>query len=146
MYWMSCSQMGLNLQSCFCQRKRWTKKTKVKIKSPWKTEKVLRKCPENFQYGYQSCHQFYSVSDCLSPYQRVGGFSLLMSGFGLWTGAYARRREPRGQRDLKPKCNPGSPTTIFYRLVYEPPFCKFKGLSSLKGNHHFLNGGWLPGD
>ena len=31
---------------------------------------------------------------------------------------------------------PGSPTTIFYRLVYEPPFFNSKGLSSSKKKHH----------
>ena len=40
---------------------------------------------------------------------------------------------------------PGSPTTVFHRLVYEPPFFNSNGLSSSKRTHHVLNGGWLPG-
>ena len=41
---------------------------------------------------------------------------------------------------------PGSPTTIFYRLVYEFHHFSITGLSSYKRNHYFLNGGWLPGN
>ena len=40
----------------------------------------------------------------------------------------------------------GSPTTIFHRLVYQPPFFQVKGLSSSKRNHHFSNVGWLSGN
>ena len=75
----------------------------------------------------------YVVSSWIERFAGSGGL-VPWRRTNVWESGLRYRRI----RDLRPS------TTIFYRVVSEPPYFS-RGLSSSKGNHHFKNGGWLPG-